>query len=119
MCLLSDGNLAFHLYIDDDYDLYEIRCTEDKNGTMYITPKRSVIKDKRNTEFNNGLYNRDYTVSINAAESEFKLDFGSGKAEIKKVVLGTEESGTVIWQEGDDVPIASEELEERYTDGID
>ncbi|MBQ4090010.1 MAG: zf-HC2 domain-containing protein, partial [Clostridia bacterium] len=64
VCMLSDGNIAFHMYIDDKYDLNAIGADIDKEGNMYITPKRSIIENRRVKDFDMGLFNMYYGVDI-------------------------------------------------------
>lgn len=118
LCMLSDGNVAFHIYIDDKYDLNEINCTVNKDGTMYITPKRAIIENRRMADFDIGLFNRDYVVDITYNFAEYSDFHFTDNIQPKAVYLGTEKDNILIWQKGMELPTATEKIENRYTDNI-
>lgn len=115
VCQLADGNIGFHLYIDDSYDLNTVIYTVGEDGIIYITPKRAVIKGKRSAALNQGLYDWDYLAYINE-EFANRYDL-NGVSDIrpKAVCLGTEKDNILIWQEGMELPEATQEQEYRYT----
>ena len=115
LCQLSSGDIAFHLYIDDKYDLNRIDV-DTKDGVMYITPQRAVLQSKRIMEYNQGLYNRDYVVCPSGEFTDY-CDFSYILGEeLTAVYLGTPGDSILIWKQGQELPAATAELEERYRD---
>ena len=118
VCELSDGNIAFHFYIDDGYDLNAIEETRDSNGNMYITPKRTVIQKKRLDGFYSGLFNTYYAIGIqtdSSETSETMLDFSFDTGEEPNAIyLRLRDEDVLIWEKGMELPAASEELEEKF-----
>lgn len=115
VCQLSDGNIAFHLYIDDQYELSAVTYTVNDDGIMLITPMRTIIEDKRLKDMELGLYNGCYIVNITGNATDYQNAFSfTPDSQPKAVYLGTEEDHILIWQEGLVLPAASEELENRY-----
>ncbi len=120
VCQLSDGNIAFHLYIDDQYELGAVTYTVKDDGTMLITPMRTIIEDKRLKDIDLGLYNGTYIVNITGNSTDYQNAFSfTSDSQPKAVYLGTEEDHILIWQEGQELPAASEELEDRYVNEQD
>lgn len=118
VCMLSDGNIAFHMYIDDKYDLNAIGADIDKDGNMYITPERSIIENRRFEDFNAGLFNSYYGVEIQEYGSDSDspyLDFSFSKGdEPNAVYLRLRGEDVLIWERGMELPAASEEVEEQF-----
>ena len=119
VCELSDGNIAFHLYIDDSYDLNAVEETRDSNGNMYITPKRTVIQKRRLDGFYSGLFNTYYAIGIQTDKSETgdtMLDFSFDAGEEPNAIyLRLRGEDILIWEKGMKLPAASEEVEERFS----
>ena len=107
VCMLSDGNIAFHMYIDDKYDLNAIGADIDKDGNMYITPQRSIIENKQLSGFDSGLFNMYYGVDIHEFDPETGRDtnpyldffFTEGVAP-KAVYLRLRGEDVLIWEQG-------------------
>ena len=121
VCMLSDGNIAFHMYIDDKYDLNAIGADIDKEGNMYITPKRSIIENRRVKDFDMGLFNMYYGVDIHECilEDDYTnnpyLDFFYTLGDKPNAVyLRLRGEDILIWEKGMELPAASEELEEQF-----
>ena len=122
VCELSDGNIAFHMYIDDGYDLNAIVETRDSNGNMYITPKRTIIQKSRLDDFDSGLFNSYYVIRIQTDVSnnsytmtDFSFDAGE---EPNAIYLRLRGEDVLIWEKGMDLPAAGEDLEERYLNPV-
>lgn len=121
VCMLSDGNIAFHMYIDDKYDLNAIGADIDKQGNMYITPKRAIIEGKRSADFDSGLFNMYYGVNIHECIPENEhtynpyLDFSYTLGDKPNAVyLRLRGEDILIWEKGMELPAASEALEEQF-----
>ena len=121
VCMLSDGNIAFHLYIDDSFDLNRIGADVDDDGILYITPLRTVIEGRRDEYFNEGLFNMYYGVDIHEFDPHegryFNpyLDFSfTAGVEPKAVYLRVRGEDILIWEKGMELPAASEEVEDIF-----
>ena len=121
VCMLSDGNIAFHMYIDDKYDLNAISADIDDDGNMYITPVRAIIENKRIADFNSGLFNMYYGVDIHECilEDDYTvnpyLDFFYTLGDKPKAVyLRLRGEDILIWEQGMELPAASEKVEEKF-----
>ena len=121
VCELSDGNIAFHLYVDDSFDLNCISAEVDNDGNMYIIPQRTIIENRRDTYFNQGLFNMYYGVEIHEFDPETCRDtnpdldfFFTAGVEPKAVYLSVRGEDILIWEKGMELPPASEEVEERF-----
>ena len=122
ICMLSDGNIAFHMSIDDNLDLNSVFVDIDKDGNMYITPKRSIIENRRLDDFEQGTYNRYYGVDIheNGLDDDYEanpyLDFFFTDGDVPNAVyLRLRGEDILIWEKGMELPAASEAVEEYFT----
>ena len=100
---LSDGRVLYHFYIDDDRNLREIRFEYDDAGNKYYVPVRALITGQR--------------PDPSLADSERCLDVAEELAwaqgqgidrEITRVWYGRGEDAVLLWEEGMDLPAASE-----------
>lgn len=121
VCMLSDGNIAFHMYIDDAYDLNSISAKIDSDGNMYIIPQRSILENRRLDNFNSGLFNMHYGVDIheNLPNDEYEtnpyLDFFFTYGDKPNAVyLRLRGEDILIWENGMELPAASEEVEDWF-----
>ncbi len=110
---LSDGRIIYHLEIKDDKDLHFVKFATFDDGTYYITPMRSLVERKRSSE--RGLFNDYYLLDI-AENNAYEQEYGNGTV-ITRCVLGTEKDGILLWEEGMEIPPASEELERMVRAG--
>ena len=118
VCMFSDGNIAFHMYIDDEYDLNSVSATRDSHGNMYITPKRTIVENRRLSDIGGGLYDTYYAIGIrpDSTKNEYRwMDFSFEPGEEPNAVyLRLRGEDILIWEKGMELPAASEELEEDY-----
>ena len=119
--MLSDGNIAFHMYIDDAYDLNSIGAKVDSDGNMYIMHARSIIENRRIDGFDSGLFNMYYGVDIHELlpDGEYEanpyLDFFFTYGDKPSAVyLRLRGEDILIWEKGMELPAASEALEEQF-----
>ncbi|MHB1153879.1 MAG: zf-HC2 domain-containing protein [Eubacteriales bacterium] len=110
VCQLSDGRIAYHLKITDNFNLHFIKFTINKDGSYYQTPYRSVVEGKRIME--NGLYNNYYVIDV-AENNAYQQTYGDG-IEITSCYIGPKDDGILIWEKGMELPLASEELEKAF-----
>lgn len=99
---LSDGRIVYHLNIKDDKDLRAIKFKATENGEFYMTPIRSLIEKKRQME--DGLFDDYYVLDIDETEG------------ITSCYVGSKANPILIWEEGMELPKASEELEKKVAE---
>lgn len=104
---LEDGRIIYHLNVKDNKELHFIKFTTNKDGSYYITPMRSVIEGKRSME--DGLFNDYFMVDI-AEDNAYQQNHGEGIV-ITSCYIGPQDNGVLIWEEGMELPKASEALE--------
>lgn len=120
ICQLSNGDIAFHLYIDDEYDLNSITYEVNSAGEMYIRPKRAIIEGKRPTNFDLGLHNSNYSVDITpddpheAEDHTTFADFCFWYDEAAAIYVGTESDRLLIWEKGMELPAADADMEKEF-----
>lgn len=133
---LSNGAIAFHLLIDDGRELREISTHVDfEDGVAYITPKRAILEQKQFEpgsclSLNDKYYYvaftgytlaqfeaHDYDSMSPLDESLAGSDFFFA-SDIQKIYIGTKQDHIVLWEQGMELPTASEEREEIYYSGI-
>lgn len=104
---LSDGRIIYHLSVKDDKELHFVKFTTNEDGTYYMTPMRSLIEGKRTME--SGLFNDYYMVDI-AENNAYQQTYGEGIV-MTSCYIGPKDNGILIWEDGMELPAASEELE--------
>lgn len=121
VCQLSNGDIAFHLYIDDEYDLNLVACEVNSAGEMYIQPRRAVIEGKRPADFDLGLFNSNYCVDITPADPSKSDDSDACAAfsfswndEPAAIYVGTEDDRILIWEKGMELPAAGADMEKEF-----
>lgn len=102
---LADGRIVYHLEVTDHKELREIRFSVNKDGSFYMTPKRSVITLKQTGE----NFSDYYLIDLDE-DNEYQKKFGDG-IEIKAYYLGNEKDNILIWKDGMNLPQASAEVE--------
>lgn len=104
---LKDGRIVYHVKMTDGYNVNQASYDTDEEGNFYITPKRPIIKSKRFA--NMGLSNMYYFNDIKEREKSF----GDG-VQIKALYLGTPDDRILIWEQGMELPAASESVELQF-----
>ena len=99
---LSDGRVLYHLYIDDDRNLREIRFEYDDEGNKYCIPVRALITEKR---ADSSMADSERCLDV-AEELAWAEDQGVDR-EITRVWYGRGEDAILLWEEGMDLPAAS------------
>lgn len=135
---LPDGVIMFQLNIDDDRMLRELHYEEEtEDGVLYLVPKRAVFEKK--TEKNgfgslnhmtfyiaiSGLTRQEWeTYSSDPAYEEIMAENSSPgladifpPADVKKICVGSKKDYVVLWEEGMELPAATEEQIEWYENG--
>ena len=91
----TDGQLSFHLFVNDEKDLREVRYEYDAAGNMYVVTRRPLLIGDRSTV--GGLWDWEYDIDVRAC-SETAAERGA--AEIVRVYLGRGESAILLWEKG-------------------
>ncbi len=115
---LENNEIAFNLYISDKLDLNAITYDITDDGIMYITPKRSIIENKRIESFNKGLYYRDYVVCTRGEIKDY-TDFSYTDKVLSAIYIGTKNDNILIWDATVPVTKANGTIQKRYTDNKD
>lgn len=106
---LSDGRILYHFYIDDDRNLWEIRYEYNEDGNLYCLPMRALITESRWE--GNSPANMDRVLDMEMVNTEAKY---RGIGEITHVWYGQGEDAVLLWEEGMELPAASEQEEAAY-----
>ncbi|MBR5792615.1 MAG: zf-HC2 domain-containing protein [Ruminiclostridium sp.] len=115
---MPDGRITFNLFVEGGYDFQHAEKGE--NGELYIIPKRSFpgTPDRGNPLWWNH-YMDFYPAGIEREPSS-PMSYFEPDEEITAVYVGPVGKGILVWQEGDEVPKATQEWEEliaRYYAG--
>ena len=101
---LSDGRVLYHFYIDDDLNLRRIRFEYDEEGNKYYVPLRAFITEKRW----DGVSSADREMVLDVAEENAWAESQGIDREVTRVWYGRGEDAILLWEEGMDLPAASE-----------
>lgn len=101
---LSDGRVLYHFYIDDELALHVIRFEYDEEGNKYYIPVRALVTEKR-WEGNSPA---DNEKCLDVAEEIAWAKEQGVEREITRVWYGRGEGAILLWEEGMDLPAASE-----------
>ena len=99
---LSDGRVLYHLYIDDDLNLRQIRFEYDDAGNQYCVPVRALITEKRSDPSM-----ADSERCLDVAEENTWAESQGIDREVTAVWYGRGEDAILLWEEGMDLPAAS------------
>lgn len=108
---LSDGRVVCRLSVKDEKALSLIKFTANEDGSYYMTPMRSVIEKKQPAEL--GPFNRYLDIDIEWINAQEQAS-GDGIV-ITSCYFGPQDDGILIWEEGMELPAASEELEKMFS----
>lgn len=107
---LQDGRVMFHMQINDKKDLRRVSYEYDDAGDLHIVPLRPVLTASRRADL--GLWDSDYITDL-AEHNTWNQEHGDGK-EATKIYLGRGEDAILLWEEGMELPAASEADEEHW-----
>lgn len=107
---LKDGRVLYHFYIDDDLSLRYTRFEYDEQGNKYYVPLRALITEKRWK--GSSAANADLILDV-AEETAWAKSHGIQR-EITRVFYGRGEDAILLWEEGMDLPAASDADEAAY-----
>ncbi|MBT2763601.1 zf-HC2 domain-containing protein [Paenibacillus sp. ISL-20] len=107
---LKDGRIAYHVKMTDGYNVNQANYDTDAEGNLYVTPKRPIFKSKKFADM--GLSNMYYTNDI-AERNAYEKSFSDG-VQIKALYLGTPDDRILIWEQGMELPAASESVEMQF-----
>ena len=89
----TDGQLSFHLFVNDEKDLRDVRYEYDEGGNMYIVPRRPLLIGNRSTT--GGLWDWDYDVDISTCN---ETAAERGVPEVTHIYLGRGEDAVLLWE---------------------
>ena len=101
---LSDGRVLYHFSIDDDLNLRRTRFEYDEEGNKYYVPVRALITEKRW----DGVTSADREMALDVAEENAWAESQGIDREVTRVWYGRGEDAILLWEEGMDLPAASE-----------
>ncbi|MBH5319400.1 zf-HC2 domain-containing protein [Paenibacillus sp. GSMTC-2017] len=110
---LANGLITYHVRLTDGYELNYTKGDLDKDGNMYVTPYRPIIKRKAKVEF--GLHNM-YYLSDPAESDIWQANWGDN-IKMKALYFGTKEDNILIWKDGMKLPAASAQVEANFNWG--
>jgi len=110
---LSDGSISYRLKVEDEYELTYLSQTYDEQGNSYTVGYRPIIKRKTNVNYASYGFNDSLHRMHPEKENEllFKLNNPTG---VQAWYYGSEEDRILIWEQGMEVPDASESLEQYW-----
>lgn len=100
---LSDGRILYHFYIDDDLGLRVTRFEYDDAGNLYCIPFRALITEKRWDGNSPANMDKILDMAVMDGEAEYR-----GLPPITRVWYGRGEDAILLWEEGMELPAASE-----------
>lgn len=98
------GRVLYHFYIDDELALRVIRFEYDEEGNKYYIPVRALVTEKRWE----GDSPADNEKCLDVAEEVAWAEEQGVEREITRVWYGRGEDAILLWEEGMDLPAASE-----------
>lgn len=107
---MPDGRITFNLFVEGGHDFRHAEKGE--NGELYIIPKRSFpgTPDRGNSVWWN--YYMDFYPAGSEKDPSSPMAWFEMDEEITAVYVGPVGDGLLVWQEGDEVPVAPKEWEE-------
>ena len=103
---LADGQIVYHVELTDGYALYRLKYEKDEEGNFYMIPLRPIVKEKSAPPY--GL-EKGYDF-FDLEQQGVERD----GIEIKALYYGTPDDHILIWQQGMELPKASEEIESMF-----
>ena len=101
---LSDGRVLYHFSIADDLNLRRIRFEYDEEGNKYYVPVRALITEKRWDDVSSA----DREMALDVAEETAWAKSQGIDREVTRVWYGRGKDAILLWEEGMDLPAASE-----------
>lgn len=117
LSMTRDGTIVFQLLIDDGKELRSLRIeNDDESGTVYLNPMRAVIEKRREGDRYMSLNGQYMFVRLVDENGEYREHFTSMVLEegTVRLCVGTERDNVVIWEEGKELPLASDYVEALY-----
>ncbi|MDD3347177.1 zf-HC2 domain-containing protein [Oscillibacter sp.] len=113
---LSDGSIYFNLFVNDNKNLYFSKFTTTEDGSFYITPMHSLFETTR--KYDVGGFDQFYVFSQPGGENEdskYPVIFLSEN--VTQIYVGPVGEGALVWEEGMELPPASEAYERQLMRG--
>lgn len=110
---LSDGSIVFHLFVNDNKNLYFTKFTVTDDGCFYLTPMHSVIETTR--KYDIGGFSSYHVFYPPGYDAERIYPGITLPQDVKKIYVGPVGEGTLIWEEGMVLPEATDALEKTMS----
>lgn len=110
---LSNGSIVFNLLVNDGKNLRVIKYMTTDDGCFYLTPMHSVIElTSKYDTVPFSQYYAFYPPGFRNSEPTYPGIFLSEN--ITKIYVGPVGEGALVWEEGMELPAASEAIEQMY-----
>ncbi len=107
---LPDGSICFNLFVNDNKNLYFTKYNRMDDGCFYVTPMRSVIETTR--KYDIGGFDKFHVFNPSGYNAE-PMYIGTVSLEnVIKIYVGPVGEGTLVWEEGMELPAASKDIEQ-------
>lgn len=109
---LPDGSIVFHLFVNDNKNLYLTKYNKTDDGCLYVTPMRSVIETTR--KYNMGGFNTYHVLNLSGHNTEQMYYRTVFLENISRIYVGPVGKGTLVWEEGMKLQPTSEDIEQMF-----
>lgn len=110
---LSDGSIVFHLFVNDNKNLYLTKFTTTADGCFYLTPMHSVIETTRVYDVGGfSVYHVFYPPGYDAEQISSGIILPQN---VKQIYVGPIGEGELVWEEGLELLPACAEVEKIIT----
>lgn len=106
---LLDGSIVFHLFINDNKNLYFTKYTTTTDGCFYLTPMHSVIETTR--VYDVGGFSKYHVFHPPGYDAERIASGIILPQNVKQIYVGPIGKGKLVWEEEMALPPASVEVE--------
>lgn len=106
VCQLTDGSIAYHVTITDGKELRRLKYQLEADGSFYMIPLRPLICQEAQASV--GLHNMYDKIDLDT------LSQNQNGQEIKALYYGAPGDAILLWQQGQDLPAASPEIEQLF-----
>ena len=107
---LSDGSIDVDLWVDDAAHSISYQWSEDH--VLYLIPKRSIFAF--GDDISEGWQSNHTFYVLPKGETEAKGKLGIPlPSDVKAIYVGPEKDAVLVWQPGQELPPASQEVEHR------
>ncbi len=111
VCQLADGSIAYHVKITDGKELRRLKYQLEEDGSFYMIPLRPLVCQA--AQASTGLHNMYDRLNLAA------LSQNQDGQTITALYYGAPGDAILLWQQGQELPAASPEIEQLLEhDGV-